>query len=208
VISMRATLFLVCVALLLFGCISGEERHNVASDGTDNVEVELYKTGLLANADCKSFKGTLRTFMINASKEQLEKLENLPCRETDSSIIINYFTRLGENESRITIREHDGKTYYRFEEKSGNNTIGNTTISNFKIIVKMPNKITEHNGKLIDDRTVEFEVGQDRTIYVECEKPALSICPVPLMVLLGGAVVGLAFLRRDSEAKKDKYAGE
>ncbi|MEW6722540.1 MAG: hypothetical protein AB1324_04720 [Candidatus Micrarchaeota archaeon] len=181
---MRLIAIIMIASLLAAGCISGEARHDIKGDGTDNMEVELYKEGLLAGMDCYQFKDFLRSAGENLTQDEMQKIEDLECTETAASLLLKGTARPGEEGSPVSIVKKDGKEYLRYEEDA-------TLIP---VVVKMPTPVTGTNGQKIDEKTVRFApVGMDafgrggvpEKNYVESEKP---LCPVGLALaaLLGG----------------------
>lgn len=180
-------LFILALGLLTFGCINGEMRHDIKSNGNDHIQVEIYKTGVMANADCDSLKEDIRTLMPEMSKEDLQNLENTPCEETDTSVVLSGVITFGSGSSSISIVKRSGKEYFRFEEERGP----------LETYVTMPSAITSTNGNQVDDNTVKFApadvfdfTGGDE-IYVESEKP---LCALPFFIL--GFVGFVALLSR------------
>ncbi len=181
----RILLFILALGLLTFGCINGEIRHDIKGNGNDNIQVELYKTGVLADADCDSLKEDIRTLGTGMSKEDLQNLENTPCTETDTSLLLNGIVPLGEESSKVTIVKRSGKEYFRFEDVR----------SPLETYVTMPSPVTSTNGNQLDDNTVKFApvdvfdfTAGSEEIYVECEKP---LCALPFFIL---GFVGFAAL--------------
>lgn len=185
----KILLFILALGLLTFGCINGEIRHDIKANGNDNIQVELYKTGVLADADCDSLKENIRTMGTGMSKEDLENLENTPCTETDTSLLLNGIVPFGDASSKVTVVTRSGKEYLRFEDAAGP----------LETYVVMPSPITSTNGNQIDDNTVKFApvdvfdfTASNEEIYVECEKP---LCAMPFFIL--GFVGFVALLSRD-----------
>ena len=184
----KILLLILALGLLTFGCINGEIRHDIKANGNDHMQVELYKTGILADADCDSLKEDIRTLGTGMSKEDLENLENTPCTETDTSLLLNGSVPFGDGSSSISVVKRSGKEYFRFEEERGP----------LETYVTMPSAITSTNGNQINDNTVkfapadilDFTTGNDE-IYVECEKP---FCALPFFIL--GFVGFVALLSR------------
>lgn len=171
------TILFLLSFFMLFGCIQVYERHDIRADGSDYQEYEIYKSGIMANANCNSLKTMVRAYSTNITKEQMQNIENAPCRETETSIIL-YGVKLLKDNDKIKVIARDGKTYFRFEEKA--NPFVETT-------VKMPSQITDNNGEVVDSYTVRFPMGsvgltEEKINYVEAEKPTNTCC-LPLMII-------------------------
>ncbi|OIO20771.1 hypothetical protein AUJ17_05500 [Candidatus Micrarchaeota archaeon CG1_02_47_40] len=192
---MRGIFILLVMGVLLlatFGCVQVDTKHDIKTDGTDYTVLKIYKTGLLmAGINCESFKSMARSYSANLTQEQLDKIENMPCRETDSAIFLEGSISLNENDN-LKETERNGKTYFRFEEEA--NPVMETT-------VKMPSKVISHNGQVVDDYTVIFLRGDvglfdtgKKIRYVEAEKPSNSCC-LPLIII--GFASTFVFLRKN-----------
>ena len=189
----KIILGLLISAMFLAGCLTGEIRHNIKADGSDDVELELDKSGMLANVDCTALKQNL-TEMAEASPEgtdevEIQNIKDMDCTDTEDAMIFSDSVAVDENESKVTIVERDGKEYLRFEDKE--NPFLDT-------VVIMPSPVTDHNGKAVDDKTIEFKAagmpadGTYDDIYVESEKPA---CPLSMIVLAGLLLAGFVVKR-------------
>ena len=177
------------LALTLVGCIQMDTKHDIRSDGTDFMEITIYRTGMLVNADCKTIKSYARSMSSNLSKADLDAIVSAPCHETDSTVVLNGVKSITNNPNVREI-EKDGRVVFRYEENAS--MFVETT-------VKMPSKVLEHNGELIDSQTVKFARGSvglmdTKTNYVEAEKPK-STCCVPIALI--GFVMLAAFVRRE-----------
>ena len=133
----KILLFILALGLLTFGCINGEMRHDVKGNGDDHINVEIYKTGVMADADCDSLKEDIRTIMPEMSKEDLQNLENTPCEETDTSIILSGVIAFGSESSSVSVVKRSGKEYLKFADVR----------SPLETYVTMPSPITSTNGK-------------------------------------------------------------
>jgi len=181
----KIILFILALGLLTFGCINGEIRHDIKGNGDDHIQAEIYKTGVMADADCDSLKENVRTVMPEMSKEDIQNLENTPCEETDTSIILSGVVSFGDDSSSISVVKRSGKEYLRFEDVR----------SPLETYVTMPSAITSTNGNQVNDNTVKFApadvldfAASNEEIYVECEKP---LCALPFFIL---GFVGFAAL--------------
>ncbi len=179
----QALIFFLFFSLFLLsaGCISGEIRHDIQADGSDRVEVEIDKTGVMEEMDCESFIEALQSNESGAlSEEDLENIKNTDCEDTPDSMILSTNVPLESEASSIRIVKRNDKEYLRFEEES--NPL-------FDIRVRLPARVTSTNGKIgDDDRSVTFKktgitLDAPETIYAECEKPGL--CALPMIMLAG-----------------------
>ena len=165
------------VSLALSGCIQMEQKHDIRADGTDYIEVELYKTGLMVNMDCDSFRNWVRT-SSDLSMEEINEINSAPCKETESSIIVSGVRPLSKNPTLQEI-DMDGTIIFRYESEAS---------PFIETTVKMPSKVLRHNGELVDSQTVRFApgaIGGEQINYVEAEKPN-SLCCLPIAII--GAV--------------------
>ncbi|MFH0973475.1 MAG: hypothetical protein V1817_01655, partial [Candidatus Micrarchaeota archaeon] len=133
------------------------------------------------------------------SVKQADLLEK-SCHETNSEIILDVSQDYGAEGNPVKIISKSDGDYLRYETDS----------VTFTTKVKMPSKVTDHNGELIDDYTVAFKgslgnftapSNEKKTYFVECKKPALNnnvfLYVIGLVLIIAaGLAVYFLFLRK------------
>jgi len=170
----------IVTVLLVSGCISGNLTDTINPDGSIHRFLEIDKTGILATANCKSVKSWAQMNQ-NISVARLDALER-SCRETQSSIIIEFNLPYGDDANPVKIMESDDGQHIRYE---------GDIISYIITRVKMPSKIISHNGELLDEYTVAFK-GNDTSPYMgyaECKRPELGTSSFITSIIIAGCIV-------------------
>lgn len=195
----RNTLIVLLAGILILsGCISGTIAEKVNADGSIHRIFSIDKTGILANASCESLKNLAQSNSA-ADPSALSRLDGA-CREADSQLIIEYDMSPNEEGNPVKIIEKSDRKYLRYEDKA--------TPAGVSIVTKvtMPSKITTHNGKLLDDYTVEFRGSTSLSItdsdsnamnFVESRVPEEDFTIIALVIggiLCVGAILVVGYL--------------
>lgn len=192
----KKILILLLVGIFVFsGCISGSISEKVNADGSIHRLISIDKMGMLANASCD----TLKNMAQNSGEADQTTISSIDtaCRETDSQLIIEHDSPPNQDGNPVKIIEKSDGKYLHYEDKATPAGVSIVTT------VSMPSKVTYHNGKLIDDYTIEFRgatslMDQDSNSFniVESRVPVEDFTGIALIVggILGlGAIAAVVF---------------